>query len=112
VLQQLIAQTTAGCVSFFLRLLAYWFGNLQEQTLGGRPLPAISVPFYSESAFVFWWPIPLCVCVVATVLSRKQPEHSLLFCVSAVGLTMVFIVVFCFAVALPFLPMKIYPLFP
>jgi len=108
-----IAVAGSSLVSFFLFLTAYWFGNLYDQTQGGKPFPAISEHFYPPASAIYYFPLALfCWALLITFRYRQSTDHCALFCVATVVLTQVFMAVFAFSVAMPFLPVKIFRIHP
>jgi hypothetical protein len=106
-----IAIIAAFGVSFFSSCTAGWMGGLIDRFLSGKPLPAISSWFYTPGALIYWFPVPLFLwAVVFSVFFRRDAEHAALLRALSLGCSMVFLSVFIFAIALPFLPMSPRPL--
>ena len=104
-----ITVTSAAFVSYITFLTALWVGNLYDQTQGGKPLPGISHLFYPPATAIYYFPVPLFLYGLVTVIwCRRNADLCYLCCVVALSTTLMFMSAAGFGLALPFLPMKIY----
>jgi len=104
-----IAVVGSALVSFFLFVTAHLFDPLRDRMIGGKPLPLISEYFYPPASLIYLFPLALVFWgLLITFRYRHSADQCLLFCITAVMATLLFLTAFHFAIACPLLPMPVY----
>lgn len=98
---------SASTLSFFCYGLAQWVGQFFRAHSGGKALPLISESFYPDAILVYLFPVPLALWgVYNTIRHRNNSDLTLLLVAVTLGSCFVFLSIYLFSMALPFIPMS------
>ncbi|MDD5260918.1 MAG: hypothetical protein PHD76_03625 [Methylacidiphilales bacterium] len=101
----------SGVVSFFLFALSRWLDYPLAKLTGGKPLPVISTLFYPPTVWPYLFPVIFVLfAIYATARCRSVESTWTALCVLTLITTLMFVAIFLFSMALPWLPMRIYPI--